>query len=186
MEESNLMTVSQFNAKVVKWAMKIRRDARATLAANTHGTGNLSNWLYQYVDRNNRDKQLLGAPYKVAFSFPRYGVFRAYGAGRGWVVRNGTPTRGFRIRSDRDIKQHRWSDWARRLQQTGYTTREINSYKVYSSSSKQSSAQRTPLDWIDQHIQRTAPELADITANFYADRALSDFLEVLSKTRIRK
>lgn len=179
------MTIQEFNNAVAKWAMKIRRDARATLAAGTHATGNLSNWLYQYVDKSVRDGQFRGAAYKVAFSFPRYGAFRAYGAGRGWVVRNGVLTRGFRARSEREIRGKTWNAYTTALAAKGYTTREINRHKFYSKA-RDTGKKRAPLDWIDRHIEAGAGTLAGLAAEFYADQTIQAMLDIIDKARIAK
>lgn len=184
--DDDLMTVQQFNNAVAKWAMKIRRDARATLSAGTHSSGNLAAWLSQYVDKaTDGGKYIPGAAYKVAFSFPRYGAFRAYGAGRGWVRHNGVLVRGFRARTEREIRNKQWNRYTTDLLKKGYTRREINRYKFVSKNQGRSTP-RTPLDWIDQHIVRQAPELAGIAMEFYADQSLEAMLRAIEKATIAK
>ena len=89
MDSDKLLTVQEFNNLVTKWAMRVRARSRATLSSGTHGTGQLATTLGQFVDK----KSPTDAAYKVKFQFSRYGAFRAYGAGRGWVVINGTLTK---------------------------------------------------------------------------------------------
>ena len=85
MADEHLMTVGEFNNLVTKWAMKIRAQARGTLS-RTKASGKLSIRLAQYVDQLSNDKPV----YKVKFDFERYGVFRHYGVGRGYILVNGT------------------------------------------------------------------------------------------------
>ena len=181
MENERLMTVSEFNGQVNEWALQVVRAARQTLQSETHGSGQLANWLSKYVDR----KKDGDAVYKVKFQFDRYGVFRAYGAGRGYVVMNGQIVRGFRVRSDREIKRRQWNQLAAEEFKKGATVREINTMKVYRGSDGQSIL-RSRLDWIDVHVRSRIDQLADLCQEFYGDKAAEQILKYLGNVTIVK
>ena len=121
MAEEHLMTVEEFNQAATKWALKIRAQSRSSLS-RTRASGRLAILLEQFVDKESSDKPA----YKIKFNFLRYGVFRAYGAGRGYVIVNGVPVRGYRVRSDSDIKKKLFGGEAKEMLENGYRTREIN------------------------------------------------------------
>ena len=182
MDSDKLLTVQEFNNLVTKWAMRVRARSRATLSSGTHGTGQLATTLGQFVDK----KSPTDAAYKVKFQFSRYGAFRAYGAGRGWVVINGTLTKGFRARCEREIRNRTWNEYTRELSKNGYTTAQINRAKYTSHGSVTDGKERKPLDWIDQHINATIDELANDVQEFYGDEALRSLLAEYHKMRIVK
>lgn len=124
------------------------------------------------------------AAYKVKFGFDRYGVFRAYGVGRGWVRIGGMLVRGFRARSEREIRNRTWSVYATELRRKGENTRDINNFKILSG--REAGRVRTPLDWLDGHINRRINALADHVQQFYGDVAMKTLLEELGKIRIVK
>ncbi len=183
MSDEKLMTVQEFNLQVTKWAMKVRAEARATLGQNTHASGRLATMLSQFVDKMGADEPA----YKIKFSFERYGVYRAYGVGRGYVMVNGILTRGFRARSDREIRNRQWNIYTTDLTNKGYTVSQINRAKytpqgVVLGKGKE----RTPLDWIDQHINSSIAVLADYVQKYYGDVALQQMLDNFGKMRIVK
>lgn len=178
MEDSNhLMTVGDFNLSVEAWAGRIVSRARRSLG-ETRSSGSLSGTLGRYVDRMAQDEPA----YKVAFAFRDYGVFRAYGAGRGYVVTDGTISRGYRVRSARDIETGRFSLRAQELRRQGYTTRQVNSAKV----AGEGAIARRPLDWIDRHIDTSINALADTVQEYYGDDALRQMLSNLNQIKINK
>lgn len=101
------MTAAEFNAQERRWAAEIKAMAQATLATGTHGTGRLRERFAEFVDTSRHvgdDLQQGEAPaYKVKFGFDRYGV------GRGWVRVNGILVRGFRARSESEIRNRTWN-----------------------------------------------------------------------------
>lgn len=174
------MTVEQFNNQVREWATMIRRKAKFRLATYTHSTGRLSESLVQFADAL-RDGQPI---YKVKFGFERYGVFRAYGAGRGYVVVNGVIRKGYRIRSDRDISRNKYGAAAQKLIKQGYNRKQINSAKIITSD--QITKVRTPLDWIDGPLLSSRDEIADLAQEYYGDDAMRKILKTLPRMRIVK
>lgn len=176
-----LITVQEFNLQVAKWSMKVRGAARSTLTSQTHGSGVLATRLARFVDSMGTDQPA----YKVKFHFEKYGVYRAYGAGRGYVCINGVLTRGFRARSDREIKLGKWGLRAYHLKKKGYTTTQINKAKWKAEGGK-TGKERQPLDWIDQHINSSIDVLASAVQEYYGDVALKQLMENFQKMRIVK
>lgn len=174
------MTVEEFNLQVNKWSLQIALAAKATLRDKTHGTGRLANHVSIFVDKASGDSPA----YKVKFQFDRYGVFRAYGAGRGYVVKDGVIMRGHRVRSVRDIQMKRYSLLAQRMLKVGYTRREVDSAKIYYDGNRP--IMRTKLDWIDVHIEGNIERIADLCQEYYGDDAAKQILTHLDKIKIVK
>ena len=180
------MTAAEFNVQVRRWADEVKAMAQATLATNTHGTGHLLDFIAAFVDkRKNAQEDGDEAAYKVKFGFDRYGVFRAYGVGRGWVRVNGVLVRGFRALSEKEIREKKQNVYSYLLFKRGYSHRDIKKYK-FISREKGTGKVRTPLDWLDQHINRRSNELADYVQEYYGDFALRRLLEEFGKARIVK
>lgn len=188
-ETPHLMTAAEFNAQVRRWADEIKMMAQATLATGTHSTGRLRDQLAAFVDtaKHLGNSQHAGedAAYKVKFGFDRYGVFRAYGVGRGWVRMGGVLVRGFRARSEKEIREKTFNTFTTELFRQGMSMREINTHKILSKE-KGTGKVRTPLDWLDQHINRRINELADHVQEYYGDVAMRYLLEEIGKVRIVK
>ena len=179
MADEHLMSVDEFTRLVSKWAMKIRSQARGTLAS-TKGSGKLAVRLTQYVDKIANGKPA----YKVKFDFARYGVYRAYGVGRGYIMMNGAVVRGYRVRSNRDMKNREFGVEAADMLKKGYLTREVNvAKKLYKHDNK---IERTPLDWIDGHISQNVEELANLVQGYYGDEALRNMIANFDKIKIKK
>lgn len=179
MAEEHLMTVEEFNQAITKWALKVRAQSRSSLK-QTRASGKLAINIGQFVDKESSDKPA----YKIKFNFFRYGVYRAYGAGRGYVIMNGVPVRGYRVRSDCEIKKRIFGGEAKEMLENGYRPREINvAKKVYKDKRK---VRRTPLDWIDRHIRAGVDELADAVQEFYGDEAIRQMLKNFNKLQIKK
>lgn len=186
----HLITAAEFNAQVRRWASEIKGLAQATLATGTHGTGQLRDRFAAFVDATRHtdpavDGQGEAPAYKVKFGFDRYGVFRAYGVGRGWVRVGGALVRGFRARSESEIRNKTWNIFTTELRRQGLTSREINTFK-FLDKEKDTGKVRTPLDWLDQHINRRINELADHVQEFYGDAAMRILLDEIGKIRIVK
>lgn len=186
----HLITAAEFNAQVRRWASEIKGLAQASLATGTHGTGQLRDRFAAFVDTTRHtdpavDGQGEAPAYKVKFGFDRYGVFRAYGVGRGWVRVGGVLVRGFRARSEREIREKTFNVFTTELFRQGMTMREINTHKFLSKEIGTDKV-RTPLDWLDQHINRRINELADHVQEFYGDAAMRILLDEIGKIRIVK
>lgn len=180
----HLITAAEFNAQVRRWADEIKMMAQASLATGTHGTGRLRDRFAAFVDATrhtdpNVDGQGEAPAYKVKFGFDRYGVFRAYGVGRGWVRVDGVLTRGFTERNKKKAEST-----IAELLHMGYKRSELKGWKFREQTD--TGRERTPLDWLDQHINRRINELADHVQEFYGDAAMRILLDEIGKIRIVK
>lgn len=178
--EEKFMTVVDFNDKVRDWGKVIVRNAKMTLM-QTKGSGKLADELNTFFDQLSTVEPF----YKVKFSFLRYGVFRAYGAGRGYVIINGVPVRGYRVRSYKEIDKKFYGTEASEMLKRGYSRTDVNKAKKVSLNDLRRVA-RTPLDWLDGHITANIGNLADTAQQFYGDEALKQILENFPKTKIKK
>lgn len=178
MGEEKLMTEADFVSALRTWASGVYFRSRAALL-QTHGSGQLRRELERYVEALRR-----GDGYKVSFRFPRHGVFRHYGAGRGWVIVNGRPVRGERIRSLREIAGRKMNATAAALLKQGYSHKELREDKVVFEDSTPSA--RTPLDWLDRYIVSGTGKLADTAAEYYGDVAFRNVLKEIDKAKIGK
>lgn len=181
MAEEKLMTEAEYDAKLRQWAEGIRVKSITVLRSNTHGKGKLAKDLTKFVD-----KMKDGEGRHIAFRFDQYGVFRQYGAGRGWVVVNGVPVPGYRVVSLKD-RSHKglWGLEALEMVRRGYSDSAIKSAKkVLVGVEKQK--KREPLDWLDGNIRSGEDELADIAVQFHGDRILDTLGARLRAAQITK
>lgn len=174
----SLMTDQEFDAYLRNWAMRVQMSAVFNLLANTHSTGHLAANLKEYVDKMRN-----GLGRHIAFRFPQYGVFRAYGAGRGWVVIGGKPVKGYRVLSVREIKEHKTNALAQGLLKKGWKLSEVKRAKIADTKVE---ARRQALDWIDGEVKKRQDELADHAVAFFGDKALESVLRELDKAKIVK
>ena len=180
MAEEHLMTVAEYDAKLRQWTQKVHTLSSGTLKSGTHGKGDLEESLKHYVDQMRSE----GGRH-IAFRFEPYGVFRQYGAGRGWVVINGVLMPGYRVVSlkDRYIRAN-WGEEAAKLLQRGYRTTTVREKKLKRKTKVK--RERTPLDWLDGHIQAAAPILADIAQEYWGDVALWTLDQEIKQAKIIK
>lgn len=147
------MTEGEFNELCKLWADKIRSLASTTLAKETHSSLKLAMRLNRFVDSDKKTH----VAYKIKFHFDRYGVFRAYGAGRGYKIIEGRIT----------LNRHPSEKYAKRNPLDG---------KI----------KRNALDWIDGHIEKNIQELAETVQDYYGDNALRTVLSEIDKMKIKK
>ena len=166
MDNENLMTEAEFDAQLRGWTQKVHSYSVAALKGGTHGSGHLAESMTHYVDHMRDDKGR-----HIAFRFERYGVFRQYGAGRGWVVVNGVPVPGYRVVSLKDRYDFSaWGEKAQEMLRLGYSRTSIKNAKMKRHTKV--NHPRTPLDWLDGNIRKGENEIADIAVQFYGDRII--------------
>lgn len=174
----SLMTDREFDAYLRNWAMRVQMSAVFNLMNNTHSTGHLASNVREFVDRMRN-----GVGRHIAFRFPQYGIFRAYGAGRGWVVIGGKPVKGYRVLSVREIKERQTNGLAQSLLKKGWKLSEVKRAKIADTSAE---ARRTALDWIDGEVKKRQAEVAEEAVAFFGDKALASILAELDKAKIVK
>lgn len=180
MAEEKLMSEEEFDAKLREWTRGVQALSEQTLAAETHSTGELANSLEHYVDKMKDPRGR-----HIAFRFEQYGVFRQYGAGRGWVVVNGVPVPGYRVVSLKDrYKPKNWGFAAKQMLSMGYRRTDVREAKRHRHTPVKK--ERTPLDWLDGRIQTSFGQLADIAVQYWGDVALESLDQQLQNVKIVK
>ena len=188
MNDDRLMSVAEFNSHVRLWGAKVRTLASGTLVQGTHSTGDLLHSLRDFEDPRSRSSlNALSDPdssekpvSRVRFSFSRHGVFRAYGAGRGYVVRNGQVVHGARIL---DKHGHFINDAVRQATE-GYRRSVLRDMRL--EYHDRGDVKRTPLDWLDHHLDNQFEQLADLAHQFYGDQALKALTKNFDRIKIDK
>lgn len=160
-----MMTTSEFNHKVRDWAFHVKNKMAQNVAVKTDGSGDLKTSL--------RFRQFFhhGETERIGFDFKKHGVFVQYGAGRGYIVRNGHIVRGHRA-TDAQIKL---------LMQRGYSFHDARAVKYEYTDT---TIRRHPKDWINQPIRDNISELADICGEYHGDKALQYVLQNFDKMLI--
>lgn len=171
-EESKLKTPRQFNKEVAGWTKKVR-GISVHILQRTNGSGRLRNELQA---RLLKDREGGPAYVGLGFRFWKYGVYREYGAGRGYIVKDGVIMRG---RSE-------WYDKGKRqkLLDKGYSEYRIRRMRKPDDWERYSIIYRTPLPWLDPPITQNIEELADISGEYYGDLALKKILNTFTKITI--
>lgn len=172
MEDDKLMTVGEFNSKVFGWTLGVRRTSLSILS-KTSSSGRLAQELGA---RMLRDKQGGEAYVGLGFRFWKYGAYREYGAGRGYIVKDGIIMKGH-------------SAWRDQKTREKYRSMGMSEYKIRrmrTIDEHYAVIPRSPLPWLDPPITNTINELADISAEFYGDKALKSVLENFDKITIEK
>lgn len=167
-----LKTAGEFNKEVKTWSLKVRGISANILGSRTHyGSGRLRKELAARM-RMDKERVYVNA---VGFRFNRYGAYREYGAGRGYVVKNGVVMRGRSAWADKGIRGI--------YQRKGFKEHQIRANKMVE---HYGLINRSPLPWLDPPIQNNIEELADIAGEYHGDAALRDVLKQLNKITIKK
>lgn len=164
------ITKEQYEQRLRDWAEKARSEMRSKIYKDTYGTGTLEKKLKVSVKESRRDSN-----HYIGFNFRRYGVFVAYGVGRGWVRQGGTVVRGSRVKKGSDLEKQ--------LRSKGYSKKDISSYVVGGSSSGEG---RKPVDWFDSVLLSHMEELAAIAQEYYGDYSMDKLDEMVRRMTIRK
>lgn len=167
MEEPR-MTKEEFEGVIREWAKDARSEMRGILRSKTHGKGEL-----QKISVSVREDRKTTTHY-AGFGILRYGVYVAYGVGRGWIRQNGSVVRGSRVKKGSDLEAQ--------LKKRGYTKKEIRKYAVGGGSGKG----RKPVDWFDSVLIKNIGLLADAAADYYGDYSQGKMLDMLNRSTIKK
>ncbi len=177
--EKNLMDAQEFNKKTKSWTLNVRKISRSILRTKTSSSDALAGTL-GFSLRYDKEKIWVSA---LGFTFNRYGAFREYGAGRGYVVVNGVIRRGERLWNAKN-KSFRNKDIAASYYSKGDSLKELKKRKIVPAD--QESIWRKPLSWLDKPITDNIQALANIVGEFYGDEALRHVLNQLNKITIKK
>lgn len=167
MEEPR-MTKEEFEGVIREWAKEARSEMRSILRAKTHGKGELSKISVTVGEDKKTTSHYAG------FKILRYGVFVAYGVGRGWIRQNGKVVRGSRVK--------KYSEMWYQMRKKGYTSAEISKHAVGGSTGEG----RKPVDWFDSVLIKKIGLLADVAADYYGDYSQEQMLDILNRATIKK
>lgn len=146
--DGRVVNESEFNQKARGWGLMIKSRMRQNIANGANSKQSSGKLKESIKCSFGSQHSVLN---RIGFQFERYGVFRAYGVGRGYVNSPYGLIRGYRTAYY--YKKHRKN----KSQFVAYGTGGIN---------------RTPLDWFDTEIVDNIDKLADIVAEFYGDKLL--------------
>lgn len=171
-EENKLMSPAEYNKGVENWTHKVR-GISINILQRTHASGKLRSGLQARL-LNDRE----GGPAYVGlgFRFERYGAYREYGAGRGYIVKDGIIMKGHSAWSDKKKRQE-----LRSLRVSEYRIRRMRTIDEH-----YAVIRRTPLAWLDPPIVDNIESLADLSGEYYGDQALKKVLQKFDKITIEK
>ena len=142
------------------------------MALHAQGSGTLEKKLKVSVKESRRDSN-----HYIGFNFRSYGVFVAYGVGRGWTRQGESVVRGSRVKKGSDLEKQ--------LRSKGYSKKDISSY-VVAGKRKGSRYERKPVDWFDSVLLSHMEELATIAQEYYGDYSMEKLDEMVRRMTISK
>lgn len=165
MADETMMTKLEFQESLRAWGDAAKASMQRVLKSKTHGSGALGDSLKVVVSEDSKTSS-----HSVGFKFNRYGVYVAYGVGRGWIHENGSVVKG-----KRTVKK---TELTYQLLKRGYTKKEI------SQMSFEGEKKRKPVDWFDSVLDDRIEDLGTIASQYYSDFSMGDLLESFSRMRI--
>ena len=103
-------------------------------------------------------------------------AYREYGAGRGYIVKDGVIMKGHSMWSDKDKRKE-----LKRKRMSEYRIRRMRVIDDHYAIIK-----RTALPWLDPPITKNIDDLADISGEYYGDVALKKILKKFNVITIEK
>lgn len=158
--DGKVINDSEFNSRAKGWSVVLSRKMKQNIsdgAKSAQSKGKLKESI------NSRYNLQQGVIYRIGFGFFRYGVFRAYGVGKGYI---NTP---YGI-----IRGHRTVEYYKK------NRKNKNLFVAYG----YGGIKRKPLDWFDSEIKDNIDALADIVAEYYGDKYVVD-KKVLNQLTIK-
>lgn len=165
-----LITPADYNKKVLDWSVDVKQQSSIILSTRTSSSGKLQSKLQNRV---RMDKE--GIASSVGFRFYRYGVYLAYGVGRGYVRIGNRVVRGTRVTN--------FPQLVAQFRKKGEKDKDIKKMKI---AFVDGAVKRVPVDWLDSTIAKKIGNLGDIAGEFYGDESLSHVLDQLNKITIQK
>jgi len=136
---------SDFNREAKAWNYRISRRMRENVVTGANSAQSKGK-LRDSIKPNFSIRQ--NVIHRVGFGFERYGIFRAYGVGKGYIH----TTYGL-------VRGHRTAEYYKK------SRKNKSQFVLYG----RGGINRTPLDWFDSEITDNIDQLADIVAEFYGD-----------------
>lgn len=149
-----LVTPEEFNIKLRSWTANTRSRMKSHAPVGSGKDWKGRESAKLDISVASRTKRYGLEIGKIAFLFEQHGVFVHYGVGRGYVRQGGSVIRG-----GEDKKGNRIA-------------------------SKSNGMNRKPNDWFDVEIKRGFNNLADITQEYYGDKAMENLLRELDKNKM--
>lgn len=180
--QSKLVTAPEFKKNVSTWMDSIIGTSGGILYLRTKGTNELNRSLekkMRYAEGGTEDDIN-----RIAFKFKQYGVFVHYGVGRGYTRINGVVVRGYNL-YNRKKRTYRNEAIRTALVKKGYSDAEIKKQK-YRTEIGTFTVLRRSVDFIDGVIDKHITELADISGEYYGDKAFKKILDTFGKLKIQK
>lgn len=171
-KENKLMTPSRYNKEVENWTYKVR-GVSINILQRTHASGRLRSELKA---RFLNDREGGPAYVGLGFKFAKYGAYREYGAGRGYIVKDGIIMKGH-------------SEWRNKTKRRELRSLRVSEYRIRrmrTIDEHYAVIQRTPLPWLDPPIVQNINSLADLSGEYYGDQALKNVLQKFDKITIQK
>lgn len=190
MDKDGLLTVGEFTRQIQEWTVNVYIKSREVIFGKmTKGKGVLYNSHKFFVNWLKSKQENEDPPSNIKFKFATHGVFRAYGAGRGYVVVNGVIKRGYRVIKKKDValgwRHYQNTAMAREFRRQGFKNGQIRDMKIVDENN-QDDIRRSPLDWLDKYIAGGMNNLADTCVNYYGDDALRGIAEQIGRAKIKK
>ena len=155
--EGVLINDTEFKQQIILWQMHVsnlfRNNLRSMFSAKQ------KNVLEKSVKHSLKLDRLSNLE-RISFEFYRYGIFLAYGVGRGYIHTSGGVIRGMRNSKSKKAR----------------SSKTNGKYKPITGAIK-----RKPVDWFDNTVGENQDKFADIVANYYGDT----FLVNTSTSRIK-
>jgi len=146
--DGRVINEGEFNQKAMQWTLSVKNVFKANIKGkmSSKQTGELLSSVRSRISKQG------GMLNQIGFDFHRYGVFMAYGVGRGYVHTPGGVIRGMRPDSHR--KSHGIEG---KGQFTAYGSGPLR---------------RKPIDWFDSELPENVEKLADLIVEYYGDMYL--------------
>ena len=142
--DGKLINEGEFNEKAQAWAIKLKRNFKSNIKS---GAKNSRGILEKSITSSLSKRQ--GVLNRISFGFYRYGVFVAYGVGRGYIHTSAGVVRG--RRTEQYHKKHR---------------QDKSMFVAYGSGA----VKREPIDFFNSELDKNIDELADLITEYYGDK----------------
>ncbi len=146
--DGKIINEGEFNQRTMQWTMDVRSIFKANIKGKMSAkqTGELLSSVKSRISKSG------GMLNRIGFDFHRYGVFMAYGVGRGYVHTPGGVIRGMRSDAHRKSKGREGK----------------GQFSLYGSGP----LRRKPVDWFDSELPENVEKLADLIMEYYGDMYL--------------
>ena len=173
-QDNQLTTAREFNTNVEKWSKKVQNVSLNIIRSRAFDSGTLARslWTKLLHDTHGGGEAYIG----LGFCFEKYGAFVEFGAGRGYIVKDGVIMRGHTAYGN--IRERK------KLTKERYKVRQLRNMKTVDD--PYALIKRRAVPWLDPPIEKNIDELADISGEYYGDDALRQVLRTYDKIKMKK